>query len=387
MRRNKLIQTTSSHADSVCCGCAACLNACPKQCLKMIPNDDGFVHPSVDLTTCVDCGLCEKVCPVLYPFSETEPITTIAAINKDNEVRKKSSSGGFFYALAEMVISKNGVVFGASFDEHWNVCIDHTDSIEGVKRFQGAKYVQAEIGKSYIQARTYLKEGRWVLFTGLPCQISGLKHFLNKDYEKLITAECVCHSVPSPKVWHSFLNSVSKGRYIKNINFRNKDKGWSNYGYQMVIFFKNGESFKSPSSSDYMQGMVRNLTVRPSCAKCTAKNGRSNADFSMGDYWGVWDLMPEMDDNKGTSIVIVFTKKALDLLSTLNIKVKHASLDEARKYNIGLDRPFPLHKNHKVFFRYLEKIPTKILLLKYLHETNEFKMFIHLILKLLKMFK
>lgn len=146
----------------------------------MISNDDGFVHPSVDLTTCVDCGLCEKVCPVLYPFSETEHITTIAAINKDNEVRKKSSSGGFFYALAELVISRNGVVFGASFDEHWNVCIDHTDSIEGVKRFQGAKYVQAEIGKSYIQARTYLKEGRWVLFTGLPCQISGLKHFLNK---------------------------------------------------------------------------------------------------------------------------------------------------------------------------------------------------------------
>jgi len=380
MGRNKLIQTTSFYADSACCGCAACSNACPKQCIKMLSDVDGFSYPSVDLITCIDCGLCDKVCPVQHPFSEKEPVTTIAAINLKEEVRRRSSSGGFFYALAELVISRNGVVFGASFDEHWNVGIVHTDNLEGVKSFQGAKYVQAEMGKAYIQTRTYLQDGRWVLFTGLPCQISGLKHFLKQDYEKLITAECVCHSVPSPKVWRSYLNSVSKGRTIKNINFRNKDKGWRNYGYQLVVNFNNGESFKASSANVYMRGLVQNLTVRPSCAKCTAKNGRSHADFSMGDYWGVWDLQPKMDDNKGTSIVAVHTRKAVDLLPKLKVKVENANMEGARKYNLGLDKPSPLHKKHDVFFRYVGKCPTEELLSKYLYGTNQIKSFIHKIL-------
>lgn len=343
----------------------------------MIADDEGFCHPIVDSTTCVDCGICEKVCPVLHPFSEKEPLSSIAAINKDNEIRRKSSSGGFFYALAEMVISRKGVVFGASFDEQWNVRIDYTDNLEGVEKFQGAKYVQAEVGNAYKKIGAFLKKGKWVLFTGLPCQISGLKHFLNHDYENLITAECVCHSVPSPKVWRSYLNSISEGRTIKDINFRNKDKGWSLYGYQMVINFKNGESFKVPSSGVYMQGLVQNLTVRPSCAKCTAKNGRSHADFSMGDYWGVWDLQPEMDDDKGTSIVVVHTQKALELLPLLNVKVKNANLEEARKYNLGLDRPSPLHRKHKMFFGDLEKSSTVQLLSKYLNDTNFPKKIIH----------
>lgn len=368
---------TSVHADPVCCGCAACLNTCPKQCIKMVPDDEGFSHPIVDITTCVDCGLCEKVCPMLHPFSEKEPLSSIAAINKDNEIRRKSSSGGFFYALAEMVISRKGVVFGASFDEQWNVRIDYTDNLEGVEKFQGAKYVQAEVGNAYKKIGAFLKKGKWVLFTGLPCQISGLKHFLNQDYENLITAECVCHSVPSPKVWRSYLKSISEGRTIKEINFRNKDKGWSSYGYQLVINFNNGESFKAPSSNVYMQGLVQNLTVRPSCAKCTAKNGRSHADFSMGDYWGVWDLQPEMDDNKGTSIVVIHTKRAVDLLTKLNIKVKKANLEEARKYNSGLDKSTPLHNKHETFFGNIEKSQTEKLLSRYLDGTNQVKSFIH----------
>lgn len=183
--------------------------------------------------------------------------------------------------------------------------------------------------------------------------------FSRQRLQKLITAECVCHSVPSPKVWRSYLNSVSEERTIKDINFRNKDEGWSHYGYQLVINFNNGESFKAPSSNVYMQGLVQNLTVRPSCAKCTAKNGRSHADFSMGDYWGVWDLQPELDDNKGTSIVVIHTKKAVDLLPLLNIKVKKANLEEARKYNLGLDKPTPLHYRHETFFVMLGKVQPK----------------------------
>ena len=301
---------------------------------------------------------------------EKQPITTLAVINKNEAIRLRSSSGGFFHALAEFVIRKNGLVFGASFDEQWNVHIECADSIEGIDKFMGAKYVQADVNESYMKVKHYLHEGRKVLFTGLPCQISGLNHFLGKDYENLITAECVCHSVPSPKVWKGYVEAIAKGKNITNVNFRNKEKGWSHYGYQMRIDFENGQTFKAPSSSLYMQGLVQNLTTRPSCSECSAKNGRSHADFSMGDYWGVWDLHKEMDDDKGTSIVVVHTQKALDIISHLNVDVEQADFESAKKYNMGLSEPTPLHKNHRKFFRSLDNKPADKLLSRYLIDTK-----------------
>ena len=369
MRRNDLVSSLMSSHDTECCGCASCYDACPKHCISMMPDNDGFLYPIVDLSACVDCGQCDKVCPIRHPYMEEKPITTLAVINRDETIRLQSSSGGFFHALAELVIQKSGVVFGARFDERWNVRIDCADTIEGIEKFMGAKYVQADLNEAYGKVKRYLHDDRWVLFTGLPCQVSGLNHFLSHDYDKLITAECVCHSVPSPKVWNGYVEAIAKGRNVTNVNFRNKGTGWRHYAYQMVVDFENGQSFKALSSSNlYMKGLIQNLTTRPSCSECIAKNGRSHADFSMGDYWGAWDLQHEMDDDKGTSIVVVHTQKALDIIPKLKVKAEPADLEKAKKYNLGLTEPTPLHKNYRRFFRSLERMPMDRLLSKYLND-------------------
>lgn len=383
MRRNNLVVATVSSHHAECCGCSACHDACPKHCITMQADDDGFTYPIFDSLACIDCGLCDKVCPIKHTYIEKMPITTLAVKNKNEAIRLRSSSGGFFYALAEFVIiQKKGFVFGACFDERWNVRIDCTDSIEGIKKFMGAKYVQADVNESYMKVKHFLQEGQWVLFTGLPCQISGLNHFLGKNYEKLITAECVCHSVPSPKVWNHYVEAIAKGRNITNVNFRNKETGWSHYGYQMVIDFETGSAFKTPSSCVYMQGLVQNLTTRPSCSECMMKNGRSHVDFSMGDYWGVWDLHKKMDDDKGMSIVVVHTQKALNIISSLNIEADPVDLEDAKKYNSGLSgKSTPLHKNYREFFRNLDKEPMDKLLSRYLDDVRPtFRAFVRRIL-------
>ena len=193
---------------SKCCGCNACVQACPKQCIEMHEDDEGFLYPRVDTTRCIDCGKCEKVCPVINQAEPHRPIKVYAAINPDEEIRRQSSSGGIFTLLAEQTIKEGGVVFGARFDESWQVTHDYTESIEGLASLRGSKYVQSCIGDTFLKAEAFLKQGRKVLFTGTPCQISGLKKYLHKEYENLLTVDFVCHGVPSPLIWQKYLSET-----------------------------------------------------------------------------------------------------------------------------------------------------------------------------------
>lgn len=204
-----------------CCGCSACVQVCPKQCISMSADNEGFLYPQIDTAICIDCGLCEKVCPVINQNEPREPLAVYAANNNNEDIRLKSSSGGIFTLLAEQIISEGGVVFGARFNENWEVVHDYTEAIEGLEPFRGSKYVQSIIGDNFIKAKQFLTDGRKVLFSGTPCQIAGLKKFLRKEYENLLTVEVVCHGVPSPMVWRDYLdykrakraagkNSVSK---------------------------------------------------------------------------------------------------------------------------------------------------------------------------------
>ena len=185
----------------LCCGCAACVQRCPKQCIILHEDHEGFLYPKVDTDNCIDCALCEKVCPILNEGSNRKPLKVYAAINKDEKIRLESSSGGIFTLLAEQTIGEDGVVFGARFDENWQVRLDYTETIEGIAVFRGSKYVQARTENTYQQAEFFLREGRKVLFAGTPCQIAGLKKFLRKEYDNLLAVDFVCHGVPSPKVW------------------------------------------------------------------------------------------------------------------------------------------------------------------------------------------
>ena len=198
-----------------CCGCSACLNVCPKACITMLADEEGFLYPKVDKTICIDCGLCEKVCPFMANLDAKRPIRSYAAINPNEQERYNSSSGGIFTMLMRETLNRGGVVFGAAFDKKWNVHHIAIESIEEMPLLQGSKYVQSYVGDCYRDAKDFLREGRDVLFSGTSCQIAGLRQYLRKDYENLTTVDVICHGVPSPRVWSAYLSSLPQSDRIR----------------------------------------------------------------------------------------------------------------------------------------------------------------------------
>lgn len=365
-----------------CCGCNACVQKCPKQCITMQLDDEGFYYPVVDVESCINCGLCKKVCPVLNQGKIREPYKCYAARSKFKEIVSNSSSAGVFFLLAEKTINNNGVVFGARFNDCWDIVHTWTDNIEGLKPFMSSKYVQSQIGNSYQQAEIFLKEGREVLFSGTPCQIAGLHLYLKVNYDNLICVDVICHGVPSPGVWREYLryeispkkckDTVSSPIYspltetdalkIKGISFRNKRLGWRKYSF--VIFPSlnfNQETKKTdlllgrPLVQQkhyynlYMKTFLFNLTLRQSCFACPARKGKSGSDILLGDFWGVARYYPEFFDANGVSMVLCYTEKGVKLLESLDLDRINVSYYETRgNSNIEKDETLPLER--KAFF-------------------------------------
>lgn len=356
-----------------CSGCSACAQRCPKHCITMTEDNEGFLYPVINKDNCIDCGLCEKVCHELHPYNEREPLKVLAAINKDERVRLASSSGGIFYLLAEKTISEGGVVFGARFDENWQVLIDYAETMEGVKPFMGSKYVQARTATSYKNAERFLKQGRKVLFSGSPCQIAGLHHYLRKQYNNLTTADFVCHGVPSPKVWKLYLDEiVSAVSNVKDVNFRNKDNGWKKFNFSLS--YNEGNKTISISSfhgtNHYMRAFLNNMILRPSCYECKAKKGCSHSDITIADFWKINREIPEMDDDKGTGLVLVNTDKGQAALNWNKVKIMESSFDVAKRYNDGLSEFTKPHPKRESFFAHLHEAESVIdLINKYLRPT------------------
>ena len=194
----------------LCTGCAACYSICPVRCISMQEDSEGFLYPVVEKDKCTSCKKCETVCPAIVQRNERKPLYVYAAKNLNEEIRRQSSSGGIFTLIAESIIQEGGVVFGARFNENWEVVHDYTETIEGLAAFRGSKYVQSRIGNTYLSAKDFLLAGRKVLFSGTPCQIAGLKAFLQDDYDNLLTVDLVCHGVPSPLVWKRYLDETIK---------------------------------------------------------------------------------------------------------------------------------------------------------------------------------
>ena len=342
----------------LCCGCSACASICPKHCISMQEDREGFLYPIVDENQCVDCGECERVCHELHPYGERSPIKVLAAVNTDEDVRMRSSSGGVFYSLAERAISKGGVVFGARFDENWQVVIDYSETLEGVKAFMGSKYVQARIETAYTDTKRFLQEGRKVLFSGTPCQIASLHHFLKKGYDNLTTVDVICHGVPSPKVWRKYINEICGSQAaITSVNFRDKTNGWSDYN--VCVRYKSENVVKelqTKATKDvFMRGFLADFTTRPSCYACKAKKGRSHSDITLGDFWGIDNVFPDMNDERGTSVVVIHTEKGRKSVEGLGIKTKETSLDMLKQYNPSYIRSAPRHPKRDTFFAHIEK--------------------------------
>ena len=313
-----------------CCGCTACMQVCPQQCITMAADGEGFTYPSVNMQECIDCHLCEKVCPILNQGQPCEPKGIYAAQSGDEKVLMNSSSGGVFTVLAEKTIEENGVVFGARFNEKWEVVHDYTETKEGLEVFRGS------IGNTYKEVKVFLKQNRVVLFSGTPCQIRGLKLFLRKEYDNLLTVDFICHGVPSPKVWRMYLEETIKywrkksASYrsvmeIKSVSFRDKCLGWKRFSFSFTfsIIDKHGER-KIISSSEpleknvFMRGFMSNLFLRPACHECKCREFRSGSDITIADCWGLNKVYPKMDDDKGYSLCIVKNERLLGIISTLN---------------------------------------------------------------------
>lgn len=328
-----------------CCGCAACMQRCPKQCITLHEDAEGFLYPRVDTSLCVECGLCEQVCPVLHPASPRRPEVCYAAIHTDDRVRSASSSGGVFSAVATRILTEGGVVFGARFAEDWSVIHDCTETPEGLAPFLGSKYVQSRIGDAYRRAEAFLKAGRTVLFTGTPCQISGLRRYLRRDYPGLLTMDFICHGVPSPKVWRRYLDESFPGSArsaLRAVSFRSKILGWHHFSLAFTLAGDKDTADRVQSrpfdQDPYMLGFLKDLYLRPSCYACVVKSCSSGADLTVGDFWSIGSYRPDLDDDRGVSSILVHTPAGVQALEGLPLRLYPATYEQARKYNSAADQ-------------------------------------------------
>lgn len=343
-----------------CTGCGACCNICPKNAIEMQADNEGFLYPVVDETKCVDCGLCEKICPVMHPKSkDAEIIAVYGALHKDEKIRIKSSSGGVFTAIAEYILSKNGAVFGAAFSEDFK-SVRHiaVESSERLELLRGSKYVQSDIGGAYKQAKHFLEQGRAVLFTGTPCQIGGLRAYLGKDYEKLYTQDLICHGVPSPAVWKAYAEHLERKYADKlyGVSFRNKKSGWKTYSVS-AVFSDNAKYEQIASRDEYMRGFLSDIYLRPSCYACDFKGGKGGSDITLADFWGAEKLTPDLNDDKGISLLLVHTQKGAELFkATRNAFIcKTVNLQECIAHNAAYTHSVKLPKARSKFFNDLKK--------------------------------
>ncbi len=352
-----------------CNGCSACANACPKNCITMTADDFGFLYPHIDEEICIDCGLCEKVCPV-FNKNEVESIPKAYAVkNTDENIRMQSSSGGTFTAIAEKIFDDGGVVFGAAFSDDFKK-VNHiaVENIEDLYKLRGSKYVQSRIGDSFADAKKELDNGRKVLFTGTPCQIGGLLSYLRKDYPNLITQDIICHGVPSPYVWEKYveLREAKAGAGTTTVSFRYKATGWETYSMQMK--FANGTEYCERNSNDpYMKGFLDNIYLRSSCYDCAFKTVQRKADITLADFWGVWDTLPQMYDGKGTSLVITNTEKGENIINSVSnqLEIVEADLSKAVKYNSAAEKSVPTNPQRVEFLNDFKAYPFEKVIKKY----------------------
>jgi coenzyme F420-reducing hydrogenase beta subunit len=343
-----------------CCGCEACAQICPKHCIRVVEDREGFWYPETDLFRCSNCGVCEKVCPVINKKEGRNPIKVLGVKNSNEKIRLNSSSGGMFSIFAEEVINLNGVVFGARFNDKWEVVHDFTTSLIGLSDFRGSKYVQSKIGTCYQQVKKFLEDGRWVLFSGTPCQVLGLNLYLRKKHERLITIDFICHGVPSPKVFMLYLIELKHkfGSEIIDIQFRNKDNGWRKYGFMVKFKNSDGELVLTEVLDDniYRKGFLKDLYLRPSCHFCPSKNLSSSSDITIADFWGIEKFKPEFDDDKGVSLVLLNSAIGEQLLNMVYGKClfMEAPLEIAQKYNPFLSKSVSENPKRQLFFQRFE---------------------------------
>lgn len=345
-----------------CCGCEACVNACPKRAISMVEDECGFRYPHIDESLCIACGRCKKVCAFQNKEETHSPIETYAARSSDRELAKKSSSGGIFAAIAAEVLASGGIVFGAAFDKDWSVHHIPIESIDELNKLQGSKYTQSATGDAYKKAKDALKAGKTVLYSGTPCQIAGLYGYLGGDHEKLITIDLVCHGVPNDRMLREYLHGIEAkvGGEITDFTFRDKELGWGING--SVTLRKNNKVQKKilwRSESSYFAYFLDGWIYRENCYRCKYASAKRPADLTIGDYWGIASAHPEYlkdgwNEQEGISLIIVNSEKGCSAIKAFGQKLdlKPSAYDKAAAGNDNLNHPTAPGKRNEIIETY-----------------------------------
>lgn len=361
-----------------CTGCCACLNICPKNVISMKEDNEGFKYPFVNEKKCIKCGLCVQICPTIVneQVKINNGVQAYACVNKDIDIRLKSSSGGVFSAVANYILSNNGIVFGAAFNKEWNVEHIYIENYYELNRLRTSKYVQSYIGDIYKIIKEFLEIGKLVLFTGTPCQVSGLKAYLGKEYDNLYCIDIICHGVPSPLVWRTFLKENYDVNNILAINFRDKTNGWSKFSFK--VQYTDTAITENIYSNLYMLGFLNNLYLRPSCYNCDFKTVGRISDVTVADFWGINEILPKMNDDKGVSLIVIQNDKGKLLMDKIknNLEFYEVDIEKALSFNLAMTSSVSKHRFRDKFFSelYSENKSINSLIEKYYLNWNVRKM-------------
>lgn len=347
----------------LCTGCKCCQKSCPKNAIKMVVDSEGFEYPVIQKDKCVNCGICKNVCPILNEIQNVNRLSkqmVYSAEITDEEILLKSSSGGAFTGIVNAFCDKDYVIFGVEFDDKNKAVHTYVENKDEIGKYRKSKYVQSDVGDSYIYAKKFLEDGKKVLFTGTPCQIAGLKNYLKKDYDNLLTVDIICHGVPSQKVLNCYMNYEEK-KYknkIKNISFREKILKSNKYNSRNIAMqLHNGKKVtENWKESAYLRGFHRGLFYRLSCYNCKFANLKRISDITIGDCWGIEKLYPNIDVHKGASLIIVNSKKGSEIINQTH---KYMNLIEipaefAIKNNSQLERPTYFNTKREEFFNNID---------------------------------
>ena len=338
-----------------CCGCSACASICPKKCIKFSLDEEGFLFPSIDKNKCINCGQCERVCPLNQEKIISKP-TVYGAFSRNNQIRYQSSSGGVFSELALEVFRKDGYVCGVEFNcqkkSAKHILINKVDELY---KLRGSKYIQSDINGIFEKIKELLLVNKTVMFTGTPCQIAGLKSFLKTDYENLFCIEVICHGVPSTGLWEKYVDYVESkyNKTLENVYFRSKKYSWSNFGINK-IHTDSTQKFQLSFENPYFRMFNSNLCLRKSCYDCKFKGLNTKADISLGDFWNIEKINSRLDDGKGISLVLINTEKGKQLFNSIsdkvNICISDVDYTTACDLNNAIFKSMIINKNREQFF-------------------------------------
>ncbi len=354
-----------------CCGCTACYNICPKKAISMKEDEEGFLYPNIDKSKCIDCGLCDRICPIKNKKENNIEPKAYSMRVKDKEILKRSTSGGFFTPLAKYVLDNSGIVFGVGYDDKFNVVHKEINKIDDIKELVGSKYVQSYLGDTFKRVKDYLDKGKIVLFSGTPCQIEGLRKYLDKEYDNLIIMDLICHGTPSAKLWKKYITYQEK-KYkskIQKAYFRNKTYGY--HSGTMKLVFENGKVYYGSARVDFMlKSFFKEISSRPSCYNCNFKSRKHNSDFTVFDCWHISNYVKNIkDDDKGYTNVIVNSKKAQQILEKIkdNITLYEVDLNEIIRLDGSMvENSTKPHEKRFEFYRSLDNVEIEETIQKYI---------------------